>query len=225
MDSSVVTLPGEIAVSAGVIAFAPLSIASRNANLVFGAMGLVSLTRVFEDVLGGLTIHGYGTFRYNLHSRNVPTTESNFHGTPSLTSAGDTDILNQLGAPSNADLVGNLGLSVSLAITESIWLGVYYEGQWANGRGLADACTDPTRVVLADAPELCIPDQSVTKLRAATYLGVSGSWVPVGWLSLSLGTSSFTSQLAPNGSYVNPSTLVSLTAFAQIDQLYTDLAR
>ncbi len=229
VNSTLVTLPGEIAIGAGVTAFAPISIESRNANLVLGLEGYVSATRVITEVLSGLTVEAYGGLRYNFHSKNVPTTESDIYRVPFTASAAAHEPLDQLGAPSTSILVGTLGLSLSLALNDYVSLGVDYEGQWAHGRPLAVACTSPETVIVADSEQLCLADASATKLRATTYLALGVGVTPLSWLYLWGGIVSSTSQLAPDGSYYNPfdnpSTSVSITAIFTLDEAYTEIVR
>jgi hypothetical protein len=225
VNTQIVELPGEITIGAGVTAWAPVSVVSRNANLVLGLEGSTSATRVFDDVVGGLTLQAYGALRYNFHTKNVPTTESDIYAPPFTPSGGAHTPLDQLGAPSNSVLVGTLGLSISLAINDWLSVGVDYEGQWAHGYGLAEACTSPERVVVADAEQLCLPDASATKLRATSYLAIGAAVIPTAWLYVWAGVVSWTSQLAPNGSYYNPfdnpSTSISVTAIFTMDEVYT----
>jgi hypothetical protein len=223
-DTSIFMLPGDVAIGGGVTGFAPVSIASRNSGLIMGLQGTFSATKVFTDIMTGLTVQAFGSFRGNFHTGNAPGNESDKYGNatasnPSLP-PGVSDP-NQIGGLTNTMLSGNIGLYAGLAPIPELSFWAQWQNQWNLGRGLADA-TVP--VDSAPGGTMVLEDMSQTHTRVLTYFGVGVSWLINAWINTTFSYSSYNSSLDGSGNiynpFYNPASVFTLQAVLILDRVY-----
>ncbi|RLB49933.1 MAG: hypothetical protein DRJ42_19985, partial [Deltaproteobacteria bacterium] len=167
-DTGIATLPGGVALGGGVTAFAPVSILSRNCNMIAGFQGTFSLTKVFPDVMTGLTMQGFGSFRGNVHSKNVCSLEGgDAYGQPAVPGPGGFN--GQTGGLSNAVVSGQLGAALALSPIPELSFSTTYLAQWNMGRNLA-----PVDVPVISAPggAMTFEDGSDTHLRTFVFFSL-----------------------------------------------------
>jgi len=201
IDTGWFMMPGDIAVGGGVTAFFPVSIGSRNCGLITGLQGSVSATKVFAEVMTGLTFQAFGSFRGNFHSTSVCNVEGgDRYGTPAIPGPifGDNG---NTGGVSNSMMVGSVGAVAALAPIPELSFSVVWQNQWSLGRGLADACFDDPS---APGGMTCLPDLSDTHTRVFTFFSLSATWLASDWFNASLSYGSFNFSMDGSGNVYNP---------------------
>ncbi len=223
-DTGIATLPGGVALGGGVTAFAPVSIMSRNCNMIAGFQGTFSLTKVFPEVMTGLVMQGFGSFRGNVHSDNVCSTEGgDVYGQPAVVGPifGDTG---NTGGLSNSVVSGQLGAALSLSPIPALNFSTTYLAQWSLGRNLADA-TVP--VISSPGGTMTLADGSDTHTRVFVFFSVSATWLTNEWLNISLSYGSFNTALDGSGNvynpFYNPQSQFTAQAVFVLDRVYQGL--
>jgi hypothetical protein len=133
-------------------------------------------------------------------------------------------VCSQTGGPSTASDSVLAGFAASLAPLTELSFDLAFYWMWQFGRDLADA-----EVPVATAPggTLSIEDMSPTHTRAMTWFSAGMGYSVTEWLNASAMYSTFTGQLAPDGSRRNPfwnvDSAVSLMATLNIERLYGEI--
>lgn len=208
----------------------PISIASRANDVHLGTALFVNQSYDIDNVLAGLQFTFDGAYTHTWTGSNVTRLDSNGRdGVDCTLASGDPNDQEHGratcgGGPSNISDSISLTVGASLAPIDRLSVDASFNWRWRRARGLADAVVP---VEGAPGGEVTLSDGSDTHWRNDTTFDVSVSYDVLDWLGLSLGFSTATSQLNPDGSSRNPfynvDSAVYLTTAVTLDKLYTSV--
>lgn len=206
-------------VSGGVRVSLPTSIASRANELYFGGSLLTSAKYSVDGVAEGLEFGADLSYTHNFAGSNVTSTESDYPC--QVVDINAPQVCGQVGGASTISDAVLTTLSASITPVEKLTFDVSFSWWWRLGRGLGDASV-PT----VSGP-IVLEDGSDTHWRNLTWFTLGVGYDVTDWVNASLGLSTLTGQLDPDGSRRNPfynvDSVVSLTATFALDALYTTM--
>ncbi len=212
IDANFYTLPGEIAVGGGFTAILPTNRSSWNCHMVGGLSSSIALTKVFTQIMTGLTIQAFGSFSGTLYTSNACSTESDKY-VPAYAVSPSSDPYDRINANNqtlyltNSPLSGSVGLYAGLApIPElSFW------AQWGSSWVLGYDTTTTDVPVYGGTSGSTTDSVSVTDTsghtRTYSQLALGVTWLINDWINTTLyygSSNSFVGALDPSGNVYNP---------------------
>jgi hypothetical protein len=200
----------------------PYSYSTEEVARIVSTAASLRLTYPVEDVLKGLELRTSVLYNHHWATSNVTSTDEVYPcDLADGGAAGARRVCDQTGGSSTVSDGVTVGLGVTLTPVERLAFDLSFTWLWNRAHPLAAGTVDTL------AGTETIPDMSETHWRNTTWFIADITYEITDWLSASLGLSTWTAQLNPNGTRRNPFHTVDsqlyLSAGVTLDKLYTAL--